>query len=111
MRGLASEFWQIVLFVILGAIAGWRLRAIRRYAMSEKVNPSEWNLLTQSAFLKVSLNTRIWIVMGTVLLTAAKPGLRDSIVIIASSLILGLLFSFVSFKHGSAVSNVQAGSR
>ena len=100
---------EIVLFALFGAITGGRMRAIRRYAASEKINPSEWNALTQSAFLKVSLSTRIWIVIGTILLTAAKPGLRESLVIVASSLILGLLFSFVSFGRRSAVSTVQAG--
>jgi hypothetical protein len=101
---------EIVLFALFGAITGRRMRAIRRYAASEKTNPSEWNALTQSAFLKISLSTRIWIVMGTILLTAAKPALRESLVIVAASLILGLSFSLVSFGRRSAVSTVQAGS-
>lgn len=100
-----------IIFALLGVSSGARMRALRRYAASEKANPSGWNALTRSAFLKVSLSMRIWIVMGTVLLTAAKPGLRESLVIVASSLILGLLFSFVSFGRRSAASAVQAGSR
>ncbi|MGC1871457.1 MAG: hypothetical protein WA700_10910 [Acidobacteriaceae bacterium] len=102
---------EIVLFALLGAFSGVRMRAIRRCAASEKVNLPEWNALTQSVFLKVSLSTRIWIVIGTVLLTAAKPGLRESLVIVVSSLILGLLFSFVSFGSRSAISTAQLGSR
>lgn len=86
------------------------MRAIRRYSASERTNPSEWNALTQSALLKISLSTRIWIVVGTILLTAAKPALRESLVIVASSLILGLLFSFVPFGRRSAVSTVRAGA-
>ncbi len=101
---------EIVLFALFGAITGRRMRAIRRYAVNEKANLSQWNALTQSAFLKVSLNTRIWIVMGTILLTAAKPGLRESLLIVASSLILGLLFSLVSFGRRSTGSTLQAGS-
>ena len=101
---------EIVLFALFGAITGGRMRAIRRYSASERINPSEWNALTQSAFLKVSLGTRIWIVMGTILLTAAKPALRESLVIVAASLILGLLSSFVPFGRRSAVSTVGAES-
>jgi hypothetical protein len=102
---------EIVLFALFGAITGRRMRAVRHYAANEKANPSEWNALTQSAFLKVSLSTRIWIVIGTILLTAAKPDLRESLLIVASSLILGLLFSFVSFGRRSTVSTFQTGSR
>jgi hypothetical protein len=92
---------EIVVFALLGAITGRRMRAIRRCAASDKNNPSEWNALTQSAFLKISLCTRIWIVIGTILLTAATPGLWGSLTIVSSSLILGLLFSLVSFRRRS----------
>ncbi len=102
---------EIVLFALLGAMTGRRMRAIRPYAPSETIIPSEWDALTQSAFLKVSLSARIWIVMGTTLLTAAKPDLRVSLLIVACSLILGPLFSFVSFGGRSTDSKVQAESR
>jgi hypothetical protein len=102
---------EIVLFALLGAMTGRRMRAIRRHFAAEQMNPSEWNARTSSRFLKVSLSTRIWIVMGTILLTAAKPNLRESLLIVACSLILGLLFSFVSFGQRSAVSPAQAGHR
>jgi hypothetical protein len=102
---------EIVLFAFFGAFSGVRMRTIRRYAASEKANLPEWNALTHSVLLKVSLSTRIWIVIGTVLLTAAKPGPRESLVIVASSLILGLLFSFVPLGNCSTVSTAQAGSR
>ncbi|MGA8529683.1 MAG: hypothetical protein WB622_08215 [Acidobacteriaceae bacterium] len=102
---------EIVLFALLGAMTGRRLRAIRRHSAGEQMNSSEWSALTSSPFLKVSLSTRIWIVLGTILLTAAKPNLRESLLIVASSLIFGLLFSFVSFGQRSAVSTAQAGLR
>jgi hypothetical protein len=102
---------EIVLFALLGAMTGRRMRAIRRHSAGEQMNPSEWNALTSSPFLKVSLSTRIWIVMGTILLTAAKPNLRESLLIVACSLILGLLFSLVSFGQRSAVSTAEAGHR
>ena len=102
---------EIVLFALLGAMTGRRMRAIRRHSKRKQMNPSEWNALTSSPFLKVSLSTRIWIVMGTILLTAAKPDFRESMLIVACSLIFGLLFSFFSFGQGSAVSTSQAGPR
>jgi hypothetical protein len=102
---------EVVLFALFGAFTGRRMRAIRRFAASGEANPPEWNALTQSAFLKVSLSTGIWIVMGTILLTAAKPGLRESLLIVVGSLILGLLFSLVSFGGRSLVSTAQASPR
>ncbi|MFC5861809.1 hypothetical protein ACFPT7_05860 [Acidicapsa dinghuensis] len=98
---------EIALFALCGAITGQRMRAIRRNAEREQMNPSEWKAMRRSAFLKISLSMRIWIVIGTILLTAAKPGLPESLVIAASTLILGLLFSFVSFGGWSAVSRAQ----
>jgi hypothetical protein len=102
---------EIVLFALLGAMTGRRMRAIRRNGVSEEMSLSGWSALTGSPFLKVSLSTRIWIVIGTILLTAAKPDLRESLLIVACSLIFGLAFSFVSFGHRSAVSTAQAGHR
>jgi hypothetical protein len=102
---------EIVLFALLGAMTGRRMRAIRRHFAGEPTNPSKWNALTKSPFLKVSLSTRIWIVMGTIVLTAAKPNFRESLLIVAGSLILGLLLSFVSFGRRSVVSTAQAGPR
>jgi hypothetical protein len=102
---------EIVLFALLGAMTGRRMRAIRRHSANEQMNPSEWNALTSNRFLKVSLCTRIWIVMGTILLTAAKPDLREALLIVAGFLILGLLFSFVSFGRRSVVSTAQASPR
>jgi hypothetical protein len=100
-----------VIFALLGGFSGRRLRVIRRHSSDTTMADSEWRRLTQSAFLKFSLSMRICIVMGTILLTAAKPGLRETLVIVASSLILGLLFSFISLGRRSLMSRVQAESR
>lgn len=99
-----------IIFALLGAFSGSRLRALRRHSREQSISESEWRRLTQSAFLKFSLSTRIWIVMGTVLLTAAKPGLRESLLIVALSLILGLSLSFVHFGRRSAASTVHTRS-
>lgn len=80
-------------------MTGSRMRAIRRYTGADRTNPSQWTMLSGNPFLKISLSTRIWIVVGTILLTAAKPGLGESLGIAAGSLILGLLSSFISFRR------------
>jgi hypothetical protein len=77
-----------IIIALFGLFSGLRLRAIRRNSGERSVGEPEWRTLTQSAFLKFSLSTRIWIVMGTILLTAAKPDLRESLLIVACSLIL-----------------------
>jgi hypothetical protein len=100
-----------VIFALFGVFSGRRLRPIRRHCSEKTVAESGWRTLTQSALLKLSLSTRIWIVIGTILLTAAKPGLRESLVIVASSLILGLLFSFIRLGRGLVISGVQTASR
>jgi hypothetical protein len=100
-----------IVFALLGVFSGSRLRALRRRSGEKNVSESDWSKLTQGAFLKFSLSTRIWIVMGTILLTAAKPGLRESFLIVGFSLILGLLFSFVSFGRRPAASPLQTSSR
>jgi hypothetical protein len=92
---------EIVLFAIFGVLTGRRMRKIRRNALGNKGDLSQWSALVQSFFFKISLSTRIWIVIGTLLLTAAKPGLQESLAIVVGSLILGPVFSFVSFGRHS----------
>jgi hypothetical protein len=102
---------EIVLYALFGAFSGARLRAIRRASSTHKVNQSEWGALTRSPFLKLSLSTRIWIVLGTILLTAAKPPLKGSLVIVAGPLILGFASSGISFPRRRVASTAEAGSR
>lgn len=102
---------EIVLYAVLGAFSGTRLRAINRYFATHNAAQSEWAALTQSPFLKISLCTRIWIVMGTILLTAAKPPLKGSLIVVTGSLLLGFACSRISFGHRNVRWTAQAGSR
>jgi hypothetical protein len=45
------------------------------------------------------LSIRIWIVIGTVLLMAAKPGLKESLGIVISSLVLGSASALLPFRE------------
>ena len=102
---------EIVLYAILGALSGARLRAMNRYFVTQKGRFSEWVGLTRSPLLKLSLSTRIWIMMGTLLLTAAKPPLKGSLVIVAGSLMLGLAGSRISFGPRRVSSTAETRSR
>jgi len=90
---------EILLYALFGALTGKQLRKISRYSTPDnKSHQPEWISLTRSSFLKMSLSTRIWIVLGTILLTAAKPPLLESLAIVGGSLICGFAFSFISFE-------------
>ena len=81
---------EVVLFAVFGAFTGRRLRAMRRLCATQG-SEAELASRARSNFLKVSLGIRIWIVIGTTLLTAAKPGFSGSLCIVAASLLLGAL--------------------
>jgi hypothetical protein len=102
---------EILLYALFGALTGKQLRKISRYSTPDnKSHQSEWISLTRSSFLKISLSTRIWIVLGTILLTAAKPPLLESLAIVGGSLICGFAFSLVSFPQ-KATSGTEIRSR
>lgn len=98
---------DVLIFALLGAITGFRIRAIRRFAHENKAGEVEWRALTRGSFLKMSLSTRIFIVMGTMLLTAAKPGLLPCVAIVNIALALGALSSLISIGRYSVVTPVD----
>jgi hypothetical protein len=100
---------EVFLFAVLGALTGRRLRAIRRLSNSVLENQSAWHSRTGSFWLKLSLSIRIWIVFGTTLLTAAKPGFRESLSIVAASVLIGWACSFATFG-GQKASSLRAAS-
>jgi hypothetical protein len=102
---------EIVLFAIFGALTGRRLRAIRRLCNSERGDESKLSGWLRSPLLKISLNIRIWIVVGTILLTAAKPGLIESLCVVVASFLLGWLSSLVTLGRKRAASTISASSR
>jgi hypothetical protein len=94
---------EIVLFAGFGALTGRRLRAIRRRSATTDSSESDLEDRRRNPFLKVSLSIRIWIVVGTTLLTAAKPGFVESLGIVLASLVLGIASGFVPFgRNGTA---------
>jgi hypothetical protein len=94
----------------LGAITGKRMRAIRRICVADKTNDTELVNRLRDPFLKISLGIRIALGLGIVLLMTAKPGLRGSIGIIGSSLVLGFLWSLLRSRR-APLSTASAGAR
>jgi len=99
---------DVLIFALLGGVTGLRIRAIRRFVRENRVDELEWRTLTRAPFLKMSLSIRIFIVMGTMLLTAAKPTLLLCVAIVGIALALGALFSFVSIgRYWVATADVR----
>jgi hypothetical protein len=95
---------EIVLFAVFGALTGTRLRAIRRRSTATDSSDSDLEGRIRGPFLKLSLSIRIWIVVGTTLLTAAKPGFVESLGIVLASLVLGIASVFVPFGRSETTS-------
>ena len=80
----------IILFAALGAASGRRLRAIRLIGRKEKATQTELAGKLQEGFLKISLGTRIGLVLGAILLMTAKPPLLQSLIVLGTSMVMGL---------------------
>jgi hypothetical protein len=63
----------------------------------------------QDRFLKILLGIRIGIFLGIVLLMAAKPGLWESIGIVGSSVVVGLLSPLLAWRRSGALSAPSIG--
>jgi uncharacterized membrane protein len=102
---------MVALFLMapFGAVSGRKMRAIRRLASSRDAGSSELLSKLQDGFLTFSLNCRIALVLGIVLLMTAKPELRESIGAVLAALVLGLA-STVLFWRGAPPAGVRAPS-
>jgi hypothetical protein len=89
----------VLIFALLGALTGTRLRAIRRACVEGATKESSLTDQLRSPFLKLSASVRIWIVCGTVLLMSARPGPLGSIGIILGSAALGLISTLFKFRR------------
>ena len=83
----------------LAAIAGRRMRSIRRTCATATAINSELRGRLQDPVLNLSLGIRIAVVLGIVLLMGAKPELWESIGIVAASVLVGLLSSLLGSRQ------------
>lgn len=112
---LQTSAWQpwlkiamvaLVVMAPLGAISGRKMRTIRRLAASEETTDFELARSLQDGFLAFSLNCRMALVLGIVLLMTAKPEFRESIGAALAALVLGLA-STVLFWRGAPAAGVR----
>jgi hypothetical protein len=104
-----GEAWPKVtiaalLFVApIAAITGTRMRAIRRTCAIGTAINSELRGRLHDPVLKVSLDIRIAVILGIVLLMGAKPELWESVGIVGASLVLGFLPSLLASRRTSSL--------
>ncbi len=88
-------FLTLLLISPLGAITGSRMRAVRQ--LIRKGDAADYSALQQrlgDRFLSLSLRVRFAVVLGIVLIMAAKPSLYACLIIVALSALVGVLFTF-----------------
>lgn len=81
----------LLLVAPISAMSGRRMRAIRRAADRAAATNPELRARLQDPVLQASAGIRISLVLGTVLVMGAKPGLRESAVILGACFVLGIL--------------------
>jgi hypothetical protein len=101
---------EVVLFGVLGAFTGHRLRVMRKL-FTKTGSEAELATRARSSLLKVSLGIRIWVVIGTTLLTAAKTGFSESLSVVAASLLFGALTALAPWGARAANSAFVAKAR
>jgi len=89
----------LLLIAPLGALTGRRMRGIRRACADATAINSELLSRLRDPFLKISLGIRIAVFVGIVLLMAAKPELWESVSIVGTFVVLGLLSSFLHWRR------------
>jgi hypothetical protein len=100
----------LILIGPLGAVTGRRLRAIQVACATNTPNESDIFAKLRDSFLVFSMNMRIALVLGILLLMTAKPELRQSLGIVVSSVFLGLV-STVFWRRDAASPIARAESR
>jgi len=80
---------------------------VRSGGLAQAINSQLFSRL-QDPFLKISLGIRIVVFLGIVLLMGAKPDLWESISIVGTSVILGLLSSLLAWRRDGSLSAPSA---
>jgi uncharacterized membrane protein len=99
VRGWTSGWIRVslgALFLIgfLGAVAGTRMRAVQRVAVSEaSASLDTYHSWAAGAVLQTSIRSRLTIAITVVLLMITRPGLGTSLAIIGAALAAGLIWS------------------
>jgi hypothetical protein len=95
---------SLLLIAALGALTGRHMRAVRRACADARAIDSKLFSRLRDPFLKISLGIRIAVFLGIVLVMSAKPELWESIGIVGTSVVLGLLSSLLSWGRSGSLS-------
>lgn len=98
----------LILIGPLGGVTGRRMRAIRLACSSNTVDELDLLEKLRDPFLKFSMSVRISLVLGIVLLMTAKPGLRESLGIVAVFVVFGLVSGVVLWRRDTVSSIARA---
>lgn len=101
----------LLLIAPLGAITGRRMRAIRKACAANGTSAPDLSAKLRDPFLKFSMNVRIAVVLGIVLLMTAKPELRESLGIVVSALFVGFVSTALFGRQDTASPIARAESR
>jgi hypothetical protein len=101
----------LILLAPLGGIAGRKMRAIRLACAGDNAGDAGLPGMLRDPFLKFSINLRIALVLGVVLLMTAKPDLLESLGVIAGFGVLGLVSTAVFWRAGGVSTMRRAESR
>jgi hypothetical protein len=112
LTGGMNHGWLIVsvLGIVVALLIGFalilpRVRAIRGALPGGNLPLTPEALLQlQSAVLPTLIRVRALLAVGIVYLMTAKPPLGASLIVLAGSLVLGVLFSVTSWSRGSSAS-------
>jgi hypothetical protein len=91
----------ILLIAPIAAITARRMRAIRRSSAAAASITPELRGRLYDPFLKASLGIRIAVMLGIVLLMAAKPELRESVAVVGAAAVVGLVSSRPTSPSGT----------
>jgi hypothetical protein len=96
----------LILLAPLGGISGRKMRAIRLACAANQAEQPGFPGMLRDPFLKFSINLRIALVLGVVLLMTSKPDLLESLGAIVGFAVLGLVSTAV-FWGGDALSPMR----
>jgi hypothetical protein len=101
----------LILIAPFGAVTRKRLRAIRQACFASNTNESDLTSRLRDPVLKHSLDIRISLALAIVLLMTAKPGLQESLGIVAGFALLGFASTFLLWRDNSVAQILRADSR
>jgi hypothetical protein len=101
----------VFLVGFLGALAGTRMRALRKTAPNDSgASLDAYQRSVADAALQTPIRTRLTVALAIVLLMIARPAINTSLLIVGVALGAGLIWSSPTWRRGPVLQS-EAGSR